>query len=51
VRDYDYVLVDKPFDARRIPLALTTVTENGSAALLAINKNPPVRTALDDSGG
>jgi hypothetical protein len=38
-RDYDYVLIDKPFDTRRIPLPLTTVTENGSAALLAIDKS------------
>jgi hypothetical protein len=36
-RDYDYVLVDEPFDARRIPLALTRVTENGTAALFAID--------------
>jgi hypothetical protein len=36
--DYDYVLATKPFDPRRIPLRTTTVAENPSATLLAINK-------------
>ncbi|HEU4627642.1 MAG TPA: hypothetical protein VFS52_22995 [Steroidobacteraceae bacterium] len=49
-RDYDYVLIDKPYDARRIPLALTTVAENGSAALVAIRKDPPPPSSLLTSG-
>jgi hypothetical protein len=36
--DYDYVLITKPFESRRIRLPTTTVAENGTAALLAIKK-------------
>jgi hypothetical protein len=38
VSDYDFVLATKPFDPRRMPLRTTTIAENGSAELLAINK-------------
>jgi hypothetical protein len=48
-RDYDYVLVDKPFDRARIPLALTTVTENGTAALFAINRTLSKRFTRTES--
>jgi hypothetical protein len=37
--DYDYLLVTKPFDAGRIHLTVRTVTENPSAALLAVPKS------------
>jgi hypothetical protein len=48
-RDYDYVLVDKPFDSRRIALPVTTVTENGSAALFAIDRTLSKRFTRSDS--
>ena len=41
-RDYDYLLVQQPFDARRIPLPTIPMARNGSAALLAIDKSAPV---------
>jgi hypothetical protein len=36
--DYQYLLVSKPFEAERIPFAPLVVTENDSAALLAVNR-------------
>jgi hypothetical protein len=38
--DYDYLLVMKPFEPRRIALPTATVAENTAAALLAIGKAP-----------
>jgi hypothetical protein len=35
--DYEYVLISKPFEAERIPLSSLVITENDSAALLAVN--------------
>jgi hypothetical protein len=37
-RDYDFVLVTKPFEPRRIHVPVTTLAENETAALLAIAK-------------
>ena len=37
-RDYDYVLIEKPFEGARIGLPTELVAENRTAALLAINK-------------
>jgi hypothetical protein len=36
-RSYDFVLVMKPFDAKRIPIAMRPVFENNAAALMAID--------------
>ena len=36
---YDYLLVGKPYDAQRIKLRTSTVSENSSAALLAIDRS------------
>jgi hypothetical protein len=37
-RDYDFVVITKPFNPAALTLATRTVTENSSAALLAIQK-------------
>ena len=37
-RDYDFVVITKPFNPAALALATRTVTENSSAALLAIQK-------------
>jgi hypothetical protein len=37
-REYDYVLIEKPFDARRVGVRTSQVADNRSAALLAIDK-------------
>jgi hypothetical protein len=37
-RDYDYLVITKPFDPAVLALSTRTVTENSSAALLAIQK-------------
>jgi len=37
-RDYDFVVITKPFNPAVLTLATRTVTENSSAALLAIQK-------------
>jgi hypothetical protein len=37
--NYEYLLVDKPFDARRLGLRAATVAENGSAALMALDSH------------
>jgi len=34
---YDFLLVDRPFDSRRLTVSGPTVAENGSAALMAID--------------
>jgi hypothetical protein len=39
---YDFVLVMKPFDAKRIPIATRPVFENDAAALMAIGSKSPV---------
>ncbi len=44
-RDYDYVLVEKPFDPRRILVRRQLVAENGSAALFR------TRTEAEPSSG
>jgi hypothetical protein len=44
--DYDFLLVMRPFDPGRIRVPTTTVTENGSAALLAIAKQACTRPRL-----
>ena len=36
--DYDYLLIEKPFDARHIPVQTRLVTENASVALFSIEK-------------
>ena len=38
--DYDFLLAMKPFDARRIGVSTKTVFENGTAALLAVARQP-----------
>src|SRR5262249_45454520 len=38
-RDYDYVLVEKPFQRGRLPLHLTQAAGNQSATLLRIDKD------------
>jgi hypothetical protein len=37
-RDYDFIVITKPFDPNALALATRTVTENSAAALLAIQK-------------
>jgi hypothetical protein len=37
--DYEYVLVSKPFEVERVPFSALVVTENDSAALLAVNRS------------
>ena len=43
VRDYDYLLVEKPFDSSHIPVQTWLVAESPSAALFGIQKPHPCR--------
>lgn len=41
---YEFILVDKPYDARRFPVPLEKVRENESAALLRLTPSIPARS-------